>query len=162
MRGGAVYDPSGVYRYWLERWELGGQKERRVNFLMLNPSTATAETSDPTVRRCEGYAARWGFDRLIVTNLFAFRSTDPRRLRGLGRAAIGEANDAAILEAAQLAEFTVCAWGADPATKPRGLVVAGTLLAEGVDLRVLGLTQDRAPRHPLYMRGDAEPVAWGF
>ncbi len=162
MRGGAVYDASGVYRYWLERWELTGVGERRVNFLMLNPSTATAAASDPTVRRCEGYARRWGFDRLIVTNLFAFRSTDPKVLRRLGGAAIGEGNPQAILEAAHLAEFTVCAWGADPATKPRGLMVAGRLIDQGADLRVLGLTRDGAPRHPLYMRGDAEPVAWGF
>jgi hypothetical protein len=76
MKGSAVFSEDGVYRYRLERTELlrSGPSDRfhdgAANFIMLNPSTATADASDPTVRRCEGFARAWGYDRLIVTNLF--------------------------------------------------------------------------------------------
>lgn len=38
----------------------------RVLFVMNNPSTADAEEHDPTIRRCIGFAAAWGFDRVDV------------------------------------------------------------------------------------------------
>lgn len=76
---GADISACGAYRYRLDR--LGALLGRgAVNFVMLNPSTADAEQDDPTIRRCLGYAFRWGFARLIVTNLYALRSTDPRAL----------------------------------------------------------------------------------
>ncbi len=47
---------------------------------MLNPSTADETQEDPTIRRCLGFAKSWGFDRLIIVNIFAFRSTNPDAL----------------------------------------------------------------------------------
>lgn len=54
---GAVID--GVYRYCL--WRRVGGSTSRVLFVMLNPSTADEVTDDPTIRRCAGFARRWGF-----------------------------------------------------------------------------------------------------
>ncbi len=46
----AVFDPSQRYRYWWARfWDPAAPV---LNFLMLNPSTADAERSDPPVTRC--------------------------------------------------------------------------------------------------------------
>src|SRR5258707_10232275 len=54
-----------------------------VLFVMLNPSTADGQGDDPTIRKCVGFAQRWGYDRMKVVNLFAYRATDPRMLLSL-------------------------------------------------------------------------------
>lgn len=77
-QSGADFSPCQRYRYKL--WRKWGNGDL-VNFLMLNPSTADAVQNDPTVERCERRARQLGFDGLIVTNLFAFRATDPRTLK---------------------------------------------------------------------------------
>jgi hypothetical protein len=56
---------------------------RTVAFIGLNPSTADETTDDPTVRRCVGFAKRWGYDRMVMLNAFAYRATDPKALYAL-------------------------------------------------------------------------------
>lgn len=77
----AVISPDGVYRYRLDR-ELPTQLETRsrtVCFVMLNPSTADADQDDPTIRRCLGFAETWGYDKLVVVNLFGYPQRRPVR-----------------------------------------------------------------------------------
>jgi hypothetical protein len=61
----------------------GSANERRMTFVMLNPSTADQLVDDPTIRRCIAFALRWNCGTLQVVNLFAARSTDPKALDGL-------------------------------------------------------------------------------
>jgi hypothetical protein len=123
-----------------------------LNFIMLNPSTADAVRDDPTIRRCISFARVWGFRRLVVTNLFAFRTPSPRALR---RAAepIGPENDAYLLRAARDAHRTICAWGTYGAHEDREAEVL-TLLKQH-PLEHLGLTKHGHPRHPLYVAATA-------
>ena len=66
------------FRYSLERtWN---SDIDRVLFIMLNPSTADANVDDATSRRCMSFAARWGKGGIVVGNLFALLSTDPKGL----------------------------------------------------------------------------------
>lgn len=68
----------GTYRYWLCReWSPGLDS---LVWLMLNPSTADATQDDPTIRRCMGFARRWGYGGITVVNLYAYRATNPRDL----------------------------------------------------------------------------------
>jgi hypothetical protein len=42
----------------------------------------------------------------------------------------------------------------------RGVEVKECLEGINVPLHVLGLTKDGHPKHPLYLKGDLEPVSW--
>ncbi len=128
-------------------------------FLMLNPSTATEQVLDPTVRRCIGYAQGWGYDRLEVLNLFAMRSTKPLQLY-LEDDPVGPGNDEAILKVASKSSLIVCAWGLHGKLNGRGEQVKATLIEEGLELNYLKLTKDGQPGHPLYLKKDLKPITW--
>src|SRR5260370_39557875 len=59
---------------------------------MLNPYSADRQRNDPTIRRCIGLAAAWGYGALAVGNLFAFRTPSPKVLKRAARP-VGRAND---------------------------------------------------------------------
>ncbi len=160
-RATATFSPDRRYRYALTRqWAAGDvESPRFVNFVMLNPSTADAFALDPTNRRCVGFARDWGFDGLITTNVFAWRSTDPRGLRDAVDP-VGPDNDRHLIEAALRAELVVAAWGVHAALDGRGATVRHLLAGTGVAPHVLRLTKDGHPGHPLYVPASTEPVPW--
>jgi hypothetical protein len=154
----AVFDQARVYRYLLTRiWD---PARPPMVFVMLNPSTADAFVEDPTSRRCQSFARREGAGGVVVVNLFALRSTNPRAL--LGHAdPVGRHNDAFIRQAINAGGQVVAAWGADRAVGARGGEVARYLGARGVELLCLGRTSGGCPRHPLYVTGTAVLEAYG-
>ncbi len=153
----AVYSPCEAYRYLLTRtWDAAGPK---ALFVMLNPSTATEVQNDPTVERCERRARALGFGAFRVTNIFAFRATDPRVMRAAPDP-IGPANDAAIADSARWADRILCAWGSHGAHLGRGAEVEALLRATARPLLHLGLTRGGQPRHPLYIGYDRQPEPW--
>lgn len=151
----AVFSECGAYRYALWR-DLGMLGEGTVTFVMLNPSTADAEQDDPTIRRCVHYAERWGFGRLAVANLYAYRATNPKALYGV-EDPVGPENDHWIQELASDAAEVIVAWGAQrgpiPGRDGRALELID---AAGLIPQALELTDGGYPRHPLYVRGDVE------
>jgi len=154
----AVISPCGVYRYRLgRRW--GSGQRGYVLWVMLNPSTADASEDDPTIRRCVGFSKAWGYDGLVVVNLFALRATDPAALRD-DPSPIGPENDEHIQAAIRGAELVVAAWGADAfkAVRARAKHVGELLMHAPCKVAMLGATKDGSPRHPLYVRGDSQPV----
>ena len=157
----AIYSPCRKYRYILHRrWE-PDRPDRSVMFLMLNPSTATEDVDDPTVRKCRHYAMRWGYNHLIVGNIMAYRVTDPILLRGIDDP-IGPDNHQHLRDAIETYEpRLICAWGC----LPRRLVaVERTILDLLRDLEVraeaLRLNAAGSPGHPLYVAMDVEPVSY--
>lgn len=158
----AVYSPCERYRYLLTRtWDAKGP---RALFIMLNPSTATELRNDPTVERCERRARSLGFGAFRVTNIFAWRETDPRKMRAAPDP-VGPGNDAAIRQSAQswisgARDRIICAWGAHGAHLERGPAVERLLRATGRPLHTLGLTQGGHPKHPLYIAYSRQPELW--
>jgi hypothetical protein len=153
---------DGLYRYTLgRRWTQDLDAGAAV-FVMLNPSTADAELDDPTIRRCIGFAKALGCGGLHVVNLYAFRATKPA---DLWKAAdpIGPENDevlrATFREAARENRPVVAAWGAN-AESMRAHFAGVLARAAGAPLAALGVTKDGAPRHPLYLRADAQLEPW--
>lgn len=158
-------DEAMVHRYRLTReWDAD---RAVVNFVGLNPSTADALVDDPTIRRCIGFARRWGFGKLVMTNLFAYRATDPAELCLAEIDVIGPENDDWLERSASEASLVVAAWGAvggllrsSVPFAHRRSVRVGSLLVGVKPLHALGFTKAGYPRHPLYMRGDSRPLPW--
>lgn len=148
MQSGADFDATGTYRYRL--WREWNRQARRLGFVMLNPSTADGQVNDPTIRRCIGFAHAWGYGRLDVVNLFAYRTPSPRQLVRATEP-IGAANDRVLLTVAEQVDCLVLAWGNRGDWQGRDRTVI-QLLAHHPNLRCLGLTQHNQPRHPLYLR----------
>ncbi len=144
----AVIAGEGRFRYRLDRhWD---KTKGYINFIMLNPSTADAYQDDPTITRCIARAKEYGYGGLVVTNLFAYRSTDPTKLRW-AKDRIGELNDIYILDAAKGAAAVVMAWGDHGKLDGRGPDVFGKLFDAGIEPKVLRYTLKGQPEHPLYV-----------
>lgn len=172
MNRSAVISDCGTYRYRLDRdWrspldrELNAASMGAVLFVMLNPSTADGETDDPTIRRCIDFAKRWGHDRLIVCNVFAFRATDPSELarRSEVDSVRGPLNHEYLSKAGAEASRVVVAWGASGTRCMYWRhAEAETVLALGpVALQSIGPpTKDGHPRHPLYLKAEEKLQPW--
>jgi hypothetical protein len=167
VMGSAEFSPCGRYRYRLERWLREGATGRPVLFVLMNPSTAAADVDDLTVRLCWGYARRWGFSRMIVTNTMAYRATHPEMLLALGDPipaglqAGGADNINAVLKAAKEAGEIVCAWGSvHRRLRPYVERVEFALRGVGYPLSVLALTKAGEPHHPRGLLADLSPKPW--
>jgi len=135
VRAAADFSEDGVYRYTLERrWSTGGPP---VLWIMLNPSTADAETDDRTVRRCQDFTRAWGYHGAVIANLFALRSTDPKALYD-HPAPVGPLNDGYIQNAVTEAGLVVAAWGTHGALRGRGAAVLTMLARMRVEVHRLG------------------------
>lgn len=158
IESGAYFSDDRVYRYRLWRyWDL---KLPLRMWLMLNPSTADETANDPTVERCQRRNVQDGYGGIVVCNIFALRSTDPRALYA-HKDPIGMLNDAAIIDTAcdVLADGgqIVCGWGQHGRYLGRGLDVIKRLRFAGIPMYVLRKTRDGNPGHPLYISYDVKP-----
>ncbi len=165
VESSAEFSTCRRYRYVLRRrFGAGGA----VMFVGLNPSTADESRNDPTVNRCIGFAKRWGYGTLIVGNLYAWRATNPHDLkavrepRGEKRPRHPDRNLVILRRLAREVDLIVAAWGAWPGPMSlRAERVLGELSSNGERaVMTLGLTRSGAPRHPLYVRSDAELIPY--
>ena len=149
----AKFSADRIYRYTLKiQWD---EEKPLVQFIGLNPSTADEVKDDPTIRRCKQFSKNWGYGGMIMTNLFAFRSTDPvpmkKHPQPIGEVLQGQnfenENDLQLWMAHHCCELTVAAWGNHGKHMNRGTAVR-KLLGPLKAFRVTGAGE---PEHPLYM-----------
>lgn len=153
MRGGAIIDNTGNYRYLLWReWDSTGDT---VAFIMLNPSRADAKINDPTITRCIKFARSWGFSRLEVVNLFAYRTPHPSLLKQTVEP-VGKDNDKYILATVRRSDKVILAWGERGSWREQDLYTL-RLIQNYTHLYCLGMTKQSCPRHPLYLRSTTKP-----
>lgn len=161
------------FRYYLERtFHQAGLDDRPAGlclFAMLNPSDANAVKPDPTTSRCGTIARGLRFRRWAVINAVPARSPkppvarawleevtrragdgDPGGLLPLGRNV--EAHRQALTEVAETDGLVVIAPGAHAWARPlvRQMVRAALDIAGPARLRIIRLTDDGDPGHPLY------------
>ena len=148
---------EGQYRYVL--WRTWSQEPRLV-WVMLNPSTADAETDDPTIRKCTALAKKWGFGGILVINLFALRSTDPKKLKKVADP-VGPKNDYYIKDTCWKHKTVVVAWGRNGDDFPERVAHVLQLIKDsGAEISLLGKTKTGQPKHPLYLSLKTMRVAW--
>lgn len=144
-----------LYRFVLGRsWD---ESLPECVFIMLNPSTADESHDDPTIRRCINFAKSFGCGTLLVGNLYAFRTNDPRDLFRSSEPTGGVRNDAALTDLLPRGSVVIAAWGAHAKVER----VTEVLRLPGFDrLTALATTKAGMPRHPLYVPATATPQAW--
>lgn len=162
----AIFSPCGRWRYRLDREFLVPGPS--IGFMLHNPSTAGATTDDRTSARGISFARGWGAGRLIYLNPWAGCATKPADLWRMNDP-VGPDNDShiatALDEIRATGGFVVAAWGAvSPPAHARA--AARKRLASVIeqlrehDLRALAVNKDGSPKHPLYVRGSAQPITW--
>ncbi len=178
MNRETIFSDDRKYRYTLWRqWDaeilltesdpaVRAKASQFVQFIGLNPSTATETEDDPTIRRCIAYAKAWGYGAMCMTNLFAFRATDPKVMKAQEypieeKHATLRLNNVRIFNIADTASLIICAWGKHGAHLNRGDDVCSlmrTLFHEKI--HHLGLNGDGSPKHPLYLKKTLQPIPW--
>jgi len=162
-------EPDRAYRYALGRmWD---PERPTFSIVMLNPSTADHRVDDPTIRKCLHFARQEGCGSLLVRNLFALRSTDPRLL-------VRHPDPVGPLNLWFLARgvtfrLHVAAWGQLGTKRIRGLAKASIAQVMFGAPWVLALTErgydrtnhladrlSRQPRHPLYLENATRAKPW--
>lgn len=123
----------------------------------LNPSVADENQLDPTLRRIRAFSTAWGFNEFVMTNLFAYRATDPRAMLRHAEP-VGPENNRVLLEHGKAALIVIACWGAHGKHLCRDVGVIN-LLEKFTPLFCLGLNaKDKSPRHPLYVSGTQKPL----
>ena len=148
---GANFSDDGKYRY--ELWRMWDDTRPFLYFVMLNPSVAGAEKDDPTIRKCVGFADRLGYGMIVVLNVFALCSTDPRALVAFSGDRIGPKNRLAIAEIR--GNPVVVGWGGwgNHQELLGGMSYVKQLirLQKPKTVHCLGFTKSGQPRHPLML-----------
>lgn len=149
----------GLYRYDLVRHG-GPDNAKPCIFIMLNPSTADGEHDDATIRRCRAFAESWGYGKMVVLNLFAFRATKPEDLKKADDP-IGPMTDEFLHQyisyAVRWKGPLICAWGVNGTFKRRNEEVLNIIRAMGGQPMALRVTKDGHPSHPLYLPKNLKP-----
>lgn len=111
--GAAVFSPCRTYRYRLERPAPPGDVDGPLlAFIMVNPSTADETTDDQTIRMVRLFGRRHGYGRIIIGNIFAYRSKDIRKLADVPDP-VGPENDGHLERIMREADRCYAAWGAE-------------------------------------------------
>jgi len=106
----ARFSPCRTWRYSLTRDVGLPHSSGVVTFIGLNPSTADETSNDPTTRRCVAFARSWGFARMHLINVYAFRATTPSvALRADDP--VGPENQTVVQEILGSSDLVICAWG---------------------------------------------------
>jgi len=158
-KGYALISQCKKYRYLLGR--VVGDSKKVCLFIMLNPSTADAEKNDPTITRCMHYASAWGYGRMVVANLFAYRATQPSELKKVDDP-VGPSNtmylEAILKEVKETGGTVVCAWGNHGSLLFQSRKIRSFLKSQGIVPTGLKVNKSGEPSHPLYLSKSLIPV----
>ena len=151
MERSAVISTCGKYRYLLtRRWGPG----QFAAWILLNPSTADAETDDATVRKVCGFSKGWGYAGAVIGNLFAFRATKPELMLA-AEDPIGPDNDKHLMHIIRRYPLIVAGWSGRGGHRSRSTQVrrmVDVYRSRGTSFAALRISKRTGePWHPLYV-----------
>ena len=148
----AKFSPCRKYRYVLYRiWD---KSKPLVMFIGLNPSKADETRDDPTIRRCINFAKSWEYGGIFVTNLFAYRTNIPKKMKSYDDP-IGEENDKWIKIISKKASIIIAAWGNEGVYLNRARVIEESIS----NLKCIKKNKSGEPSHPLYLKANLKPIS---
>lgn len=147
---GAIFSNDRMYRYAL--WRIWDDTKPKIMFVGLNPSTASEAKNDPTIRRVIQFATNWGYGGVYMMNLFAFVTAYPKELKQC-KDPVGE-NNKYLIEITGKCDVILFCWGNFKEAKERSIDVSKLFNIA----YCLGKNANGTPKHPLYIKGDTEPI----
>lgn len=151
MKKSANFSRCRTYRYAL--WRSWDEHKPYAMMIGLNPSTADEVEDDPTLIRCINFAKSWGYGGVCMTNLFAYRATDPNDMKAAADP-VGASNNRWLTRLAKEAGIVVAAWGNDGDYLNRASQIKNKI----PNLYCLKMNKSGEPAHPLYLRAELKPV----
>lgn len=154
-----LYEQSEDKRY---RYVIGKRGKNPLICIGVNPSTASPEDLDPTMKTVERIAGRKGYEGYIMLNLYPMRATNPQSMDKKMDESAASCNLNVIEEILKDGEFDIwAAWGTLIETEQylKDCLEGIVKIAEkyGCHWYTIGeRTKAGHPHHPLYLRRDAE------
>ena len=152
----AVFSDCRKYRYAL--WRIWDNSKPSIMFIGLNPSSASENANDPTIRRVIAFAKKWGYGGVYMMNCFPFISTDPSVLKEFYDTPFHDVEDfenfRQLLEVSKKCKEIVFAWGNFEVVKER----ANSISKHFPEAKALIKNKDGSPRHPLYVSRNILPL----
>jgi len=141
------------------RYALGTKGRKTLYCIGINPSTATPEKYDQTIRKVKGIALKQGFDSFVMLNIYPLRATDPNDLPEKPNWSEQLINEDAILYLLKDESVVWAAWGdlinsRDWLEKCLNNILF-KIQKKKKDIRWVKmgkLTKKGNPRHPLYLK----------
>lgn len=146
---GAKFTICGKHRLYL--WRIWDESKPLLMVIGLNPSTANADTDDPTIRKVKAIAKHNGYGGVYMTNLFTYISTDPNQLdMVLGN---HQTSDDILQRIRKLCDHVCMAWGNFDVYKRDDEVKK--MFPQALALKT---NKNGSPKHPLYCKNESSFV----
>ena len=159
----AVFSDNREHRFLLQRRLRPGKKT--CVFICLNPSTADEKFDDATIRRCKRYVYDWGYDKLIMGNLYSYRATDPKDLIQYGDDDVSGLDNIHwllyLLEVGNKpGNIVVVGWGNNGDVFGKASHLKQDIKHRGYKVHCLGITKKGEPMHPSRLNKDLTPFEY--
>jgi hypothetical protein len=153
----AIFDAERKNRFRLRR--IWNEHMPQLAWCLTNPSKASEQLDDPTLRKVQTYARLWGFGGVSVVNVFPWCATNPKELyqREETESLVVE-NLYMIQGEADECDQMICGWGRNGLIDSRSHRVRSWLQKYRRKVFALRLLNDGEPEHPLYLPSRLKPI----
>ena len=146
MNKGADFSADNKHRFKL--WRIWDNNLPMVMCIGLNPSTANAETNDPTIRNLIETFTRMGFGGFYMVNCFSIISSTPGILDSIDiNDSIGTDNHYYVGELSEECSCVVFAWGDYKVVSSSG--IDKRWIEMFPNAKCFGKNKNGTPKHPM-------------